>query len=89
MLLRRNKVAKVASETWPGNKIPTFKNNNKNIQKLNEVALELEKECLPYLNRVGIKQHCLDCLNERRSVKKGHDYESVCVYKSIAIYIKL
>ena len=65
-------MAKVASETWPGNKIQTFKNNNENIQKLTEVALELEKDCLPYLNRAGIKQHCLDCLNERRrSVKKG------------------
>ena len=80
MFFRRNKVAKVASETWPGNSIPIFKNNSENTQKLNEIAVELEKECSPYLSRVGIKQHCLDCLNERRTVKKGHDYENVCNY---------
>ena len=35
------------------------------------MAVQVKPECLPYLNRVGIKQHLLDCLNERRrSVKK-------------------
>ena len=73
-------MAKAACQTSPGNNIPIFKNNKESIKKLNNMALQLEPECLPYLNRVGIKQHLLDCLNERRSIKKGHDYENVCIF---------
>lgn len=39
-------------------------------------------ECLPYFGKRQIRQHILDCLNERRrQIRKGHDYDNkVCVY---------
>ena len=80
-LCRRNKIAQVAGETWPGNSIPTFKNNEDGLEKVNAMAIQLEPECLPYLSRVGIKQHIFDCLNERRRcITQGYDYEKVWLY---------
>ena len=37
--------AQIACETWPGNNIPTFKNNQDSIRKLNAMAIQLEPEC--------------------------------------------
>lgn len=72
-------MSQAACETWPGNDIPTFRNNKDNTAKLNELVNKLEPECaLPDFGRAAIKQHILDCLTERRrNVKKGYDYENV------------
>ena len=46
---RRNKVAAAARVAWPGNVIPTFRNNKENMKKLDELVVELETEySLPY-----------------------------------------
>lgn len=68
-------------EMWPGNDIPTFKNNKEAEQKLNNLVKDLEKECsFAPLNfgKEDIRQHILDVLNERRRhVRKGYDYSLV------------
>lgn len=76
---RRRKVAKAASEKWPGNNIPTFRNNKENLQQLDHLVEKLVPECqLPHFGKKQIRQHILDCLNERRrQIRKGHDYSLV------------
>jgi len=66
-LNRRRKVAKAASERWPGNNIPTFKNSKENLKQLDLLVQKLFPEChLPCFGKKQIRQHILDCLNERR-----------------------
>lgn len=74
---RRNKVAAAARKLWPGNEVPTFRNNKENLMKLNELVDKLEPECaIPIFGKAAIRRHILDSLTERRrSVKKGKDYE--------------
>ena len=35
---RRNKVAAAAKEVWPGNDIPTFRKDEKNFKKLDDLV---------------------------------------------------
>ena len=76
VIFRRKAVRAAAIQMWPGNDIPTFKNNQEAEQKL-----DLEKECtFAPLNfgMEGIRQHILDVLNERRRhVRNGFDYSLV------------
>ena len=76
---RRNKVSAAAREKWPGNDIPTFKNNKEKIKELDDFVAKLSAEhSMKYFGPAAIKQHILDCLTERRrSVRKGYDYEKV------------
>ena len=80
-LCRRKAIRAAVIEVWPGNNIPTFKNNKEAEQKLNNLVKDLEKECtFEPLNfgKEGIRQHVLDVLNERRRhVRKGRDYSLV------------
>ena len=79
---RRNKVAAAARNTWPGNVIPTFRNDKENTKRLNDLVEQLAAECcLPYFTKDAIRQHILSCLTERRrNIKKGYDYESMSNY---------
>ena len=88
---RRNKVAAAARVAWPGNVIPTFRNNKENMKKLDELVVELETEySLPYFGKEAIKQHILSCLTERRgNVKRGYDYEQVSQCYSYVFIILL
>ena len=74
---RRNKVAAAARKVWPGNDVPTFRNNKENLKKLDELVEKLEPDCaIPLFGKAAIRRHMLDSLNERRrSIKKGKDYE--------------
>ena len=79
---RRRRVAKAACERWPGNNIPTFKNNKENLEQLNQLVEKLLPECqLPCFKEKQIRQHIVDCLRERRrQIRKGHDYNNkVCL----------
>ena len=74
---RRRKVVKAASERWPGNNIPTFRNDKENhlVEKL------IPEYQLPHFGKKQIRQHILDSLNERRwQTRKGHDYNLVSKY---------
>lgn len=88
---RRRKVAKAASERWPGNNIPTFKNSRENLNQLDCLVEKLLPECqLPHFGRKQVRQHILDCLNERRrQIRKGHNYNKVLyiIHLEIFIYI--
>ena len=86
---RCNKVVAAALVAWPGNAIPTFRNNKENMKKLDELVVELEKECsLPYFGKEAIKQHILTCLTEqRRNAKRGYDHELVSQCYSYALII--
>ncbi len=84
--VRRNRVRAAAALAWPGNEIPTFKNNKENAARLDQLVMELLPDCsysplsLPGVcfSRNGIRQHILDTLNERRRrVHGGYDYEKV------------
>ena len=69
VIFRRKAVRAAAIQMWPGNDIPTFKNNQEAEQKLDSLVKDLEKECtFAPLNfgMEGIRQHILDVLNERR-----------------------
>ena len=84
---RRNKVAAAAKEVWPGNDIPTFRKDEKNLKKLDDLVKKLTPECsLPFFQEKAIRQHILDCLTEhRRNVKKGYNYDCV----AFTLYHKL
>ena len=76
---RRNKVAAAAWKTWPGNKIPTFKNNPCLLKQLDTLVKSLLPDCkLPFFDEKAIRSHIMDTLSERRrQIKNGHDYENV------------
>ena len=67
---------------WPGNDIPTFRNNPDNLRKLSALVEKLYLECqLAFSGRDAIKKHILDMLTEwRRNMKKGYDYKNVCLF---------
>lgn len=81
VIFRRKAVRAAAIQMWPGNDIPTFKNNQEAEQKLDSLVKDLEKECtFEPLNfgKEGIRQHILDVLNEgRRHMRNGFDYSLV------------
>ena len=79
---RRRKVTKAAIEQWPGNNIPTFRNNKKNKEQLDHLVEKLVPECqLPCFGKKQIRQHVLDCLNERRrQTRNGHHYSQVHMF---------
>lgn len=74
-------MADAAGKKWPGNQIPTFKNNLEAIRELKALVEELTPTCLiPHLNfgPEAIRKHIQDSLNERRRcIRKGHDYDNV------------
>ena len=78
---RRREIADAASNRWPGNQIPTFRDNAEAMAELDALVEKLAPTCsIPQLNfnSVGIKKHIIDTLNERRRyVRRGHDYENV------------
>ena len=76
---RRNKVAAAAWKTWPGNNIPTFKNNLPLLKQLDTLVKSLLPDCeLPFFDEKAIRSHIMDTLTERRrQIKNGHDYENV------------
>ena len=78
-ICRRRKVASAAKNMWPGNNIPTFKNDEARLKELDKLVKSLLPECeMPCFSEQGIRRHILDCLTERRrQIKKGHDYENV------------
>jgi hypothetical protein len=86
---RRNKVAAAARKTWPGNVIPTFRNDKENTKRLDDLVEQLEPECcLPCFGRDAIRQHILSCLTERRrNIKKGYDYETVSDYSKYSTHV--
>lgn len=78
---RRNRVAEAARRKWPGNNLPTFKNNKEMLKSLNELVEQLIPECqMDNFGKDAIRKHILDTLNERRrQVRKGYDYENVSI----------
>ena len=71
-----NRITAAARKLWPGNDVPTFRNNKENLKKLDELVEKLEPDCaIPLFGKAAIRRHILDSLNERRSIKKGKDYE--------------
>lgn len=81
---RKKAVRAATIRKWPGNSIPNFKKSSASLLELSALADELAEECsyppVGFL-KPQIRQHILDILNERRrSVRKGHDYTSVCFF---------
>ena len=76
-ILSRQKAA--AADEWPGNNIPTFRNNQANTSKLDALVKKIAPSCkLPYFDEGDIRLHIMDSLSERRSnVRNGYDYENV------------
>ena len=74
---RRNKVAAAARNAWPGNNIPTFRNDSHSLTKLDELVKGLVPDCAtPFFGEKAIRRHIIDTLTERRRrVKKGYSYE--------------
>uniref|UniRef100_A0A1X7U905 Uncharacterized protein n=1 Tax=Amphimedon queenslandica TaxID=400682 RepID=A0A1X7U905_AMPQE len=88
-LMKRNKVAAAARNTWPGNNVPCFRNNKKEKETLDDLVISLIKECsLPIFGEKAIRQHILDTLTERRrNVKKGYNYEQPPAKKKLKLQI--
>ena len=80
---------------WPGNNIPTFKNNEVMLKQLDKLVKSLLPDCeMPFFGEQAIRRHILDSLTERRrQIKKGHNYENVstllhsCLHSIICAYI--
>ena len=87
LLIRRSKVLKTIIKEWPGNEIPIFKgaNSKKNSDRLDQLVQNMLSDSQFYLSGLpivfgpkAIRQHALDCLNERRRrVHNGHDFDEV------------
>ena len=80
VIFRRKAVRAAAIQLWPGNDIPTFKNNQEAEQKLDSLVKDLEECIFEPINfgKEGIRQHILDVLNERRRhLRNGFDYSLV------------
>jgi len=79
-------VAAAARDEWPGNDIPTFRNNPEACAQLDRLVKRIYPDCkLPNFDKEVIHQHIRDCLNERRrNIKKGYDYEQVQVVHIMA-----
>ena len=78
-------VSAKAAEKWPGNNIPSFRNNKEMQNELTEFAKELAKDySMNGFDEDAIRQHVKDCLRERRrQVSNGYDYEKVNHYSLI------
>lgn len=51
LLYRRKEVAAAAKKQWPGNKIPKFRNNQTQIEQLDQLVKNLVPKCyIPHLN---------------------------------------
>ena len=77
---RRKRVACAATQKWPGNNIPIFKNNPVELAELERLVTELVPTCrIPGIfDEDGIRKHVMSTFNERcRNVKKGYDYEAI------------
>ena len=78
---RRRTVQERAVLKWPGNDIPIFRKNQTALIELNALVDELPDQCSyapAGFGKVGIRQHILDTLNERRRrVHKGHNFDKV------------
>ena len=75
---KRKNITPAAVDEWPGNNVPTFKNNSQASSKLDRLVQRLLPESLPEFNESTIRKHILDSLNERRrNIKKGYNYENV------------
>jgi len=60
-------VSAKAAEKWPGNNIPSFRNNKPLQQELTTFARELAKDySMDGFDEDAIRQHIKDCLRERR-----------------------
>ena len=81
-------MASAAKKMWPGNNIPTFRNDEAMLKKLDELVKRLLPECeMPFFGEQAIRSHILDSLTERRrQVKKGHDYENVSSFIHVCTY---
>ena len=80
VITRRRRVACAAKDKWPGNVIPLFKNNPKELEKLDNLVNELSKTCrIPNVfEEDGIISHIMSSLHERRrNIKNGYNYENV------------
>ena len=78
---RRNRVAQAARDKWPGNNIPTFKNDKAALKCLSDLVEQLLPECQPQMDKMAIRKHIIDTCNERRrQIRKGYDYENVSCY---------
>lgn len=86
LINRRRTVQESAVKRWPGNHIPIFRKNVDALSELENLVNELVGSCSyapAGFGRVGIRQHILDTLNERRRrIHKGHDYNKVIILKS-------
>ncbi|XP_065918726.1 uncharacterized protein [Dysidea avara] len=76
-LMKRNMVSTKAAEKWPGNNIPSFRNNKALQEVLTAFAKELAKDySMDGFGEEAIRQHIKDCLHERkRQINQGYDYE--------------
>ena len=81
-------MASAAKKMWPGNNIPTFRNDEVMLKKLDELVKRLLPECeMPFFGEQAIRSHIFDSLTERRrQVKKGHDYENVNSFIHVCTY---
>jgi len=72
-------VSAKAAEKWPGNNIPSFRNNKVLQEELTAFAKELAKDySMDGFGEEAIRQHIKDCLRERRrQINHGYDYEKV------------
>ncbi|KXJ20248.1 hypothetical protein AC249_AIPGENE16605 [Exaiptasia diaphana] len=79
--VKRNKVKTDAIRCFPGNDIPNFKTCKEAPKKLEELTNSSVEECTHEaagFYKLGIKQHILDVLNERRrNHRRGRDYDMV------------
>ena len=83
-------VSAKAAEKWPGNNIPSFRNNKPLQQELTTFARELAKDySMDGFDEDAIRQHIKDCLRERRrQVNHGYDYENV-IYTYMPVLMSL
>lgn len=76
---RKKAVRAAAIKKWPGNTIPIFRKNKQETEQLDALVDELD-DCIfePVgFDKAAIRQHIIDIMNERRSVRNGYDYTSV------------
>jgi len=94
LVFRRNRVTEAVRQRWPGNNIPTFRNNPVASTELDKLVDSLMKSCKDEklsFGREAIKKHVMDTANERRrQIRDGYDYEQVratLMFCNINIYM--
>ena len=71
-------MAKATKLAWPGNELPIFRGNSDICKKLNDLVNSLKGSCTTKsFGEAAIRQHIIDCLAERRQLKRGYDYSKV------------